>query len=1098
MNFTRFHLALIAYGVWLSSLPAIASQPGFPAPDFVFGAGPDFSVLDLTRQRDGKILVGGHFTTFQGLPRRGIARLLANGKVDQSFHPGLGAGGGVKCVLVQPDGRILISGFFSTYNGVARSFIARLGKDGTLESSFHPQPNNWVTVMLLQPDGKIVIGGSFTEVDGVARNRIARLHRDGTLDMAFDPGDGCNGMVNALARDASGRVYVGGEFTEVDGAVCNRLARLLPTGARDDDFDTSLGMDGPVNRLLLTPAGALLAGGSFLHCQGTACANLARLLPSGGLDPAFPAGAVTNDAVHGLAALSKGRVLVTGGFSMVRGQSRKRVAVLLADGSLDTTFDPGAATSELVEVALALPSGRMLVAGSFYNFNQSGRTFMAQLLPNGAVDEKFLPGGAFNLDTTTLAVQADGKLLVGGWFSSYNGVESFRLARLHPDGRLDESFQVGAGFGGGPVAVVKAQPDGKVLVGGWFTSYQGHPVPRLTRLLENGQRDPLFTPGTGPDSIVQTIEVIDGGKILIGGDFEHYNGTAIKRVARLNANGTLDPGFDPGTGFDDVVQALAATSTGAIYVGGSFSSVDGTPSPYLARLDADGGLDLDYGPGDGPDAPVRAILVEPGDGVLLGGFFDVFAGAALGKVARLDETGVLDPGFDPGGGANGAVFALARQSDGRILAGGNFSQFGGVGRVRLARLESDGQLDLTFHPGAGPDAGVWALAILPGDRLAVGGQFHTCDFQAGKGLAVLRLNQTFLAETFSGIADPISSSDAAAAGRATVTFAKSGLFTLRVEMQQEVLRYRGSWNAGGKVIFNLTRSSGELVYVEMLRTRGSRGQPVIEGWLIDPDGKTARLRLEPAGFSTRLLPANHFMGTYQIGLRMPLVTHGIMPPSGDGFLTVRIARNGRCAAAGRALDGAVLTASLPLTRDGRLLTHLVMHRKRAAITGVLVIDESQEAPAARPVSGFVVHRRPPGLGGRYTVDFVETLTVTGSQYAPRPSLLPAFGGTDPASIYFDVTGGSLNFVGENAQLSFALNGRALVLASSGLNGLRLTVNRSRGTFSGSFIPAGHTRAVSIQGVLATPSLGCGYALIPTAPGAATVLPSRVRLQVVVP
>ena len=128
------------------------------------GIGANGNTFAIAIQPDGKIIVGGEFTYFNGVPKSGIVRLNPDGSADTGFNPGLGASGAIAGVALQPNGKIIIAGDFSAYNGTARSRIARINADGSLDTSFHPGTgtDNLISTLALQPDGKIVIGGWFS------------------------------------------------------------------------------------------------------------------------------------------------------------------------------------------------------------------------------------------------------------------------------------------------------------------------------------------------------------------------------------------------------------------------------------------------------------------------------------------------------------------------------------------------------------------------------------------------------------------------------------------------------------------------------------------------------------------------------------------------------------------------------------------------------------------------------------------------------------------------------------------------------------------------------------------------------------------------
>jgi uncharacterized delta-60 repeat protein len=192
------------------------------------GAGTTAFVWALALQPDGKVLAGGVFETFNRKPCRRLVRLESDGAVDAAFDTGSGADGTVFAVAIQADGKIVVGGDFNRIHQAERNRIARLNPDGSVDTAFDPAagPNTGIRCLALQPDGKILIGGVFTSVDGVARNRIARLQKDGSLDPGFDPGEGASEVVRWVVPQADGKVVIVGGFSGFDGSPCVRLARL--------------------------------------------------------------------------------------------------------------------------------------------------------------------------------------------------------------------------------------------------------------------------------------------------------------------------------------------------------------------------------------------------------------------------------------------------------------------------------------------------------------------------------------------------------------------------------------------------------------------------------------------------------------------------------------------------------------------------------------------------------------------------------------------------------------------------------------------------------------------------------------------------------
>jgi len=272
---------------------------------------------------------------------------------------------------------------------------------------------------------------------------------------------------------------------------------------------------------------------------------------------------------------------------------------------------------------------------------------------------------------------------------------------------------------------------------------------RIVRLNVDGSLDPSFQPGAGADAFIHAIAPSPGGQWVIGGGFSAYDGRGRMRVARINANGSLDPTFDPADGPDGTVWAVAVRPDGKVWIAGDFTAVNGIPRPYVARLNRDGSLDTSFDPGSqGPDGPVWSLAMQPDGKLLIGGEFRNVGRRTLGGIARLLEDGRLDPTFDPGAGTDGTVYAVRVQSDGRVLIGGEFSQVNLVPRRNLARLTSSGALDPDFDPGStGMDGPVYTI-VLAGGSIYIGGSFDSYNGTPRRSFARLypdgTLDTTFL------------------------------------------------------------------------------------------------------------------------------------------------------------------------------------------------------------------------------------------------------------------------------------------------------------------------------------------------------------------
>lgn len=266
---------------------------------------------------------------------------------------------------------------------MALTNLVRVNTDGTVDLTGNPfaGANNPVLALALQPDGKLVAGGQFTVMNTTPRSFVARVNTDGSVDGSFDPGTGANGAVRAVAVQSDGKILIGGDFTVVAGVARNHVARLNANGSLDLSFDPLVGPDNTVNAITLTAAGQAVIGGTFASVNGTPRGRLARLMTGGTNDPAFLAlDSGMDDYVSAIALQADGRLVVGGGFTVVNGLARYRVARLNADGTLDSTINFGTGADSPVNAALVQTfDDRIVLGGSFTNFNGTAEDHLVRV-----------------------------------------------------------------------------------------------------------------------------------------------------------------------------------------------------------------------------------------------------------------------------------------------------------------------------------------------------------------------------------------------------------------------------------------------------------------------------------------------------------------------------------------------------------------------------------------------------------------------------------------------------------------------------------------------------------------------------------------------
>lgn len=391
------------------------------------GLGVDGEIRTLATQTDGKLLVGGSFTTIHGSPRRSVARLESDLAIDESFDARLSPGTTIRRVFLAPNGDILMTGSFSNIQGIARAHLARFKPTGALDPTFAPtfvpavsadtsREVSVVDSVAVLPDGKILVGGHFTEVDGVLRVGVARLNADGTVDRNFShgsflsrPEDG--GFATDLGVQLDGRILMSGRGNTLRDIYSNTLLRLEQDGGLDNDFRAGLSQVASWGGIVPFHVGLirLLRNGQLLVVEEsdlsdkTSGSPVIRLDPNGSEDFSFEANSPwtrqrwSNRAVHAVLEGDDGAIWVGG---------PRLLARLRADGVEDAT----------ATTTLGSESPQTLIE---YDSDMWGHVRTLSLE---------------NPSVNALALKSDGHIVIGGNFISYNGRAVYGLVEVFPDG----------------------------------------------------------------------------------------------------------------------------------------------------------------------------------------------------------------------------------------------------------------------------------------------------------------------------------------------------------------------------------------------------------------------------------------------------------------------------------------------------------------------------------------------------------------------------------------------------------------------------------------------------------------------------------------
>ncbi len=401
-----------------------------------------------------------------------------------------------------------------------------------------------------------------------------------------------------------------------------------------------------------------------------------------------------------------------------------------ADGDMDDktvriSIRPDATVegSEQFTVNLSNPTGATL--------DTLADASTVSVLDPGRRYQGFAPG-FFNTKVNAIIPLADGRVIIGGDIGAgIGGSPDIRhIARLNADGSVDETFLTGAGFDA-PVRALAVQPDGKIVAGGEFTSYDGTACNRVVRLNADGTIDNAFAAatGTGADDNVRAVAVEAGGTILVGGKFENFaGGAASKHLVRLASTGAPDTANPLNLGYSaNEIRTILAQSDGKIMVGGIFFHYSWQRSG-IARLNFDGTRDTTFETGDGANngayssGNVYSVARQPDGKYLVGGSFSNFGTHPTTNLAIVDATGSPDTAFTAPA-FNNVVYALVAQGSGMTMAGGWFDSPAG----HIERLDASGSADPNFQQGGGTGGSVYAIAEDAEGALWVGGNFFNYD-----------------------------------------------------------------------------------------------------------------------------------------------------------------------------------------------------------------------------------------------------------------------------------------------------------------------------------------------------------------------------------
>lgn len=696
-----------------------------------------WKINTMELQPDGKIILINN--------NNNILRLNPDGSLDNSFQLFFTPGSNqeIKNCMLQPDGKIIVAGKFASSSLIPNNSLIRVNNDGSLDPTFNLGGNGalfgyqygdistYVNKMILQSDGKIIITGNFAAYNGVARKNIARLNIDGTIDLSFNPGSGFNDsgepILNSLTLQADGKLLVGGQFSGYNGNTKRSLVRINTDGSDDSTFVTGLGFSytntsvmgnspARVNSTVLLADGRIVVGGAFERYNGVSQNSITCLNSDGSLNTTFNSGiglykpygsysSVYEEmkylGVHTLNLLSNEKILISGKFPRYDNTWATNLVKVDYGGTIDLSFNSTTGFDELVNCSAIQPDGKILVGGYFTKYNNTNKRGLVRLNTDGSIDNSFAIGSGIyttnidrinQLSIRSITIQPDNKILIAGYFESFNGITKNCIVRLNSDGTIDTSFSLTSTIDINyyfSIYSVVLQNDGKILLIANTSSGK-----KIFRLNPDGSLDNSFTPVN--NGLMDLFFLQPDGKIL------YLLDGALKR---LNNNGTLDTSFSS-VWIDNTSSGIVIDiqNDNKIIIAGNFTNVNGSSVPRIARLNSDGTLDYSFYPTGVSflqNSAIHEIKIMPNGKILIAGdnsnnFF----------LYRLSSSGGLETSFSDlqiNSNLNGngiswfGIKNITIENNGSIYVGGGFNSFGADGRNRFARLTENTLETNTFN-----------------------------------------------------------------------------------------------------------------------------------------------------------------------------------------------------------------------------------------------------------------------------------------------------------------------------------------------------------------------------------------------------------------
>lgn len=733
-------------------------------------------VNDIKYLNNGKIIVAGSFVNKFGTNKRSISLLNSNGTNDNSFI-GVGANTNgssvdIRSIYIQSDGKILIGGRFSFFSNISAKNIARVNQNGTYDSTFNSgngfsggsQSNNYLYLIKQLSNNKAICIGDFTSYNGISRNSILRLNSN--LIANNDYGVSISGVNNVVVSN----VRSNDTYNGVTATSSNTILSLISSTNSGITLDTATGS--------VIVASTVPAGTYTLTYQICAISN-----------PTNCATATVTITVNAQVINANNDDFTSTPISYVNGGTTSSVttndtlngiAVNNSDITITLVNNGGLAGatingSGIITVPVSTSVGSYTLTYQICQNSSPTNCDQASVIINVNEPVIMTPDLVFGIRANSYVkhalIQSDGKIIIGGAFTTYNNISTYRIARLNTDLTLDQIYNTS-----GPITQMqddmKIQPDNKIIVVGAFSGFNGGSNGKgLARLNTDGSIDNNFNVGgQGVNTLskdrIRSCAIQTDGKILLGGGYiKTYNDEAVTNMIRINADGTLDETF---------------------------------VFPYTSDQF-----------GNNLYAPVYQIVVQPDGKILVSGVTNNLPNSQP-NFFRLMPNGSIDSTFTIGNtGADvfstnctsclSPIQSVVLQQDGKILLVGSFNSYNNNTNYKnIVRLLSNGEIDTSFNGiGSSTDRVIKDISYdSTTGKMIIGGEFTT--FNGNSVNKIIRLNQN-------GSLDTTFNSGTGTAHTNTSSFVYNNIHVIKKQGDGKVILGGHFTSYNGISALNITR-----------------------------------------------------------------------------------------------------------------------------------------------------------------------------------------------------------------------------------------------------------------------------------------------------